>query len=111
LLTRASIRPWASSTAATVACTRLVADVGGVHRAASADGLDLALDRLELFQRAADDRHPRTERRQLVRGAAADARAAAGDESNLAGEQVGAENGAVGGHRRIGAGINQALAW
>ena len=44
---------------------------------------------------AADDRDRGAERRQLVRGAAADARAAAGDDGHLAGEQAGREDRAI----------------
>ena len=77
-----------------------------MHRADAADVLDLALHRLELLQRAADDRHPGTERGQLVRGAAADARAASGDDGDLVGEQVGTENGSVMGH---GPGLSRAV--
>ena len=52
---------------------------------------------------AADERDRGAERRQLVRGAAADARAAAGDEGDLAREQAGAEDGLVGQSCRAGA--------
>ncbi len=74
-------------------------------------GHDLAATVSQLLQLAPDQHHVRAERRQLVRGAAADAGAAAGDENDLAGEQARAEDGAVGRHRRKGRAVNQALAW
>ena len=103
LLTRASMRPCAREHRGDGGLHRgLVADVAGVRRADAAGGLDLAAHRLELLELAADDRDARAERGELVRGAAADARAAAGDDGDLAGEQVGAKDGAVGGHRQGG---------
>jgi hypothetical protein len=50
---------------------------------------------VELFLLAADQHHVRAEAGELVRGAAADARAAAGDDDGLAPEQVRPEDGLV----------------
>ena len=63
--------------------------------ARAAAGLDLGLHGGELVELAADQRDRGAERRQLVRGAAADAGAAAGDDDDLAGEQAGREDGSV----------------
>ena len=94
---------------------RLLADVADVGRADAAGVLDLALHRRELVGLAADDGDRGAERRQLVRGAAADPRAAAGDQRDLAAHQAGREDRSVGGHGRkstdrLGS-INQAAAW
>jgi hypothetical protein len=53
---------------------------------------DLARHVLQLGQVAADQHHMGAQRGQLVRGAAANARAAAGDHHHLAGKQAGLEN-------------------
>ncbi len=79
---------------------RLLADVAHVDRADAARGFDLALHRGQFVGVAADDRDGRAERRELVRSAAADSRAAAGDDGDLALQQAGCEDGAIGGHRR-----------
>ena len=86
------MRPWRASTAATVACTcAFLADVADVRRADAARRFDLGAHRVELVDLAADDRDRRAERRELVRRAAADARAAAGDEGDLAAKRPGAK--------------------
>jgi hypothetical protein len=77
---------------------RLFADVALMGRAGAAGVLDLALDRGELVGLAADDGHRGAERRQLVRSAAADPRAAAGDQRHLPSHQAGREDRSIGGH-------------
>ena len=74
----------------------LVADVAGMRARGAARGLDLGAHRGELVGLAADEGDRRAERSQLVRRAAPDARAAAGDDGDLAREQVAAEDGLVG---------------
>jgi hypothetical protein len=58
---------------------------------------DLGGHRVELGLRAAAEQHLRAQRRQLVRHAAADAAAAAGDPHPLPGEEAGAEHAGVAG--------------
>ena len=67
---------------------RFFADVEGVRLAGTAGRLDLALHHVELLRLAAGDRHMRAEGRELVRGAAADAAAAAGDDDGPALKQL-----------------------
>src|SRR6185437_11972943 len=54
------------------------------------------LHAVELVLRASDQREPRAQRLEFVRGAAAEARAAAGDDDGLALEQAGTEDRTVG---------------
>ena len=73
----------------------LVADVeGALDRSAPPSSAISAATRSSL-SRAPADHHVRAQRRQLVRDAAADARAAAGDPDALAGEQARAEHAVV----------------
>ena len=115
LLTSASMRPWRASTAATVDLhLRLLADVADVRRADAAGApRSRRCTASSLSTLRPTIATARAERRELVRGAAADARAAAGDDGDLAGEQAGRR-------RSIGSAlaqaepsevINQALAW
>ena len=82
---------------------RFLADVEGVRLAGAAGRLDLALHDGELLGLAAGDDDMRAERRDLVRGAAADAAAAAGDDDGLAGEQPRLEDRAI---RHVSSGLN-----
>ena len=85
-----------------------VPDVECRGLAAPAVGQDLPGDALELLLRAAAHHHGRAERGELVRDAAADAAAAAGDPDDLAGEQAGGEYAAVAGSGVGGRGLGMA---
>jgi hypothetical protein len=74
-----------------------LADVEGLRAGPAAGGFDLGPDRVELLLLAPDQHHVRAQRGELVRGAAADARAAAGDDDDLPVEQAGREDGAIAG--------------
>ena len=83
-----------------------IADVEGDAVADAAVFSDFGSDAVELVLLAPADKHRGAERRELVRGAAPDAAATAGDPAQLAGEQAGAKGAAVsrcrwGIHRRI----------
>src|SRR5260370_4963589 len=68
----------------------------GVGREGEGAGIvELLLHLLELLRRAPDQGDARAQRAQLMGGAAAEPRAAAGDDDGLAGEQAGTEDGMV----------------
>ena len=82
------MRPKSASTAAhDLGHALFLADVGGIAARRAAGVGDLARDRFELVCLAANERHARAERRQLMRRAAPDAAAGAGHDAGLAREQ------------------------
>ena len=93
-------RPWMRPFFATIARDRFLdlrflADVEGMRLAAAARRFDLGLHRGELVGLAAGDHDMRAERCDLVRRAAADAAAAAGDDDGLAFKQPRLEDRAI----------------
>ena len=72
-----------------------VADVAGMEGGAPAVGGDLAGHVVQLVELAADQHHLGAERGQFMRGAAADARTAAGDQDHFLPEQARGEDRAV----------------
>ena len=96
LLTSRSILPWRASTASTSASTWSSSRMSQTVRAGAARGAELD-GLVERLRAAAADDDLRAERSQLDRAAAAEPGAAAADERDLAGEQVGLED--LGGHR------------
>src|SRR6202041_2427512 len=77
---------------------RLVADIADMAGDPAAVLLDLGLDLGELFGGASQDRDVGAECCELMRGAATDAAAAAGDDNGPIPEQIGPKDGLVG-HR------------
>jgi len=71
----------------------LAAQIGGEGEGVGI--VELLLHLLELLRRAPDQGEARAQRFQLMGGAAAEARAAAGDDHGLAGEQAGPEDGTI----------------
>ena len=88
-----------------------LADVAGVRGAHTTRSFDFNANDFELLGFAADDGHSRPERRQLVRRAAPDARAAAGDDHHLAGKQARLKHRSIRRHSHLELVANQALAW
>src|SRR6202041_1926692 len=82
---------------------RLVADIADMAGDPAAILLDLGLDLGELFGGASQDRDVGAERCELMRGAAADAAAATGDDNGLIPEQIGPKDRSIG-HRVLRAG-------
>jgi hypothetical protein len=89
----------------------LLADVAGVAARLAAGIRDLARDGLELVLLAADQRHFRAERGELMRRAAANAAAGPGHDAGLTCEQVGTEDRIERRPHNCGFAIHQANAW
>jgi hypothetical protein len=68
-----------------------LADVAGIGARFAACLRDFGPYFVQFLHFSSDQRDPASQRRQLVSGAAADARAASGDDCSLAGEQAGTQ--------------------